>query len=81
MARKKGKKGSVPRFAVRPILRDLWNSDDRAATEAAVHANTEFAGPNVYANAGVPVNAVIGTRLKGSPRSGAINPPSNTKYR
>ncbi len=74
------KRGSIPRLAVRPILRDLWNSDDREASAHAVHANTAFAGPNIPANAGVPVRAVIGSRLKGSPRSGAINPPSNTKY-
>jgi hypothetical protein len=75
---KKGK--AVMRTAVRPIIRDVWNSDDIAAYQLAVHEGFKPFGPNMPANAGVPVAAVIGTRLKGSPISGAINPPSNTKY-
>ena len=75
---KKGK--AIVRTAVRPIVREVYNSDDRAAYELAVHESFKPFGPNFPANAGVPVQAVVGTKLKGSPVSGAINPPSNTKY-
>jgi hypothetical protein len=72
---------AIIRTATRPIIREVYNSDDRAAYELAVHEGFKPLGPNMPANAGVPVGAVIGTRLKGSPKSGAINPPSNTKYK
>jgi hypothetical protein len=75
---KRGK--AIIRTATRPIIREVYNSDDRAAYELAVHEGFKPFGPNMPANGGVPVGSIIGTRIKGSPGSGAINPPSNTKY-
>lgn len=78
MGKKKGK--AIVRTATRPIVREVWNSDDRAAYELAVHESFKPLGPNMPFNGGVPVGSIVGTRIKGSPTSGAINPPSNTKY-
>lgn len=65
---------------VRPIIRDVWNSDDRAAHELATHERHKFAGPNAYTNATIPVANIAGTRISGSPAAGVINPASNAKY-
>jgi len=66
---------------IRPIIREVYNSDDRAARELAVHEFHKFGGPNAYQGDSVPVSSISGIKIKGSPVSGSINPPNNGKFR
>ena len=62
MGKKKVK--AIVRTAVRPIVREVWNSDDRAAYELAVHESFKPLGPNMPFNGGVPVGSIVGTRIR-----------------
>lgn len=65
--------------ALRPILRDLWNSDDRAARGLAVNSFHLFRGPDVYGNP-VKVDVIAGVRIRSGIVGGSISPVSNAAY-
>lgn len=65
---------------IRPIIREVYNSDDREAAVLATHERHKFGGPNAYQGATVPVSALAGVKIKSGPAGGAINPPSNAKF-
>ena len=66
---------------LRPIIREVYNSDDRAAQELATHEFHKFGGPNAFIGAAVPVSSIAGLKIKSGPSGGSFNPVTNTKFR
>jgi hypothetical protein len=66
---------------LRPIVREVYNSDDRASAELATHVRNIYSGPNAFQGATIPVSSIAGVKIKSGPSGGSINPPSNAKFK